>query len=166
MRIWSLDPRVLDRVGLVACWRETLLAQAVLAGRTRGYTQHPQLERFREAPDPLAAVGAYLTGLADEADARGYRFDRARIDRPGPTGAGTSGAGTSGGDTDRPVPRLTVTTGQLALERAHLAAKLALRAPDDLARLGAHARAHPLFDVVDGPVASWERAPMPEDART
>lgn len=141
MRIWSLAPAELDRVGLVACWRETLLAQAVLAGRTRGYTRHPQLERFRAAPDPLGAVGAYLTALADEADVRGYRFDRTRIDRPGPASA-----------------RLTVTTGQLELERAHLAAKLAVRAPDDLTRLGAEISAHPLFDVVDGPAASRERA--------
>ncbi|WP_102510675.1 pyrimidine dimer DNA glycosylase/endonuclease V [Sanguibacter massiliensis] len=148
MRIWSLAPAELDRVGLVACWRETLLAQAVLAGRTRGYTRHPQLERFRDAPDPLGAVGAYLTALADEADVRGYRFDRTRIDRPGPAPA-----------------RLTVTTGQLELERAHLTAKLAVRAPDDLARLGPEVHAHPLFDVVDGPVATWERA-LPDAART
>lgn len=148
MRIWSLAPAELDRVGLVACWRETLLAQAVLAGRTRGYTRHPQLERFRDAPDPLGAVGAYLTALADEADVRGYRFDRTRIDRPGPASA-----------------RLTVTTGQLELERAHLTAKLAVRAPDDLARLGPEVHAHPLFDVVEGPVATWERA-LPDAART
>ena len=61
MRMWSLHPRHLDRAGLVACWRESLLAQAVLAGRTRGYRNHPQLERFRAAPDPVTpavAVGA------------------------------------------------------------------------------------------------------------
>lgn len=144
MRIWSLSPDQLDRVGLVACWRETLLAQAVLAGRTRGYTRHPQLERFREAPHPLDTVGAYLAGLADEADARGYRFDRSRIDRP----AGTPS-------------RLEVTTGQLALEREHLAAKLAVRAPEAAVRLTLPVRAHPLFDVVEGPVASWERNPGP-----
>jgi len=145
VRIWSLHPAHLDRAGLVACWRETLLAQAVLAGRTRGYTQHPQLERFRAAPDPLGTVGAYLAGLADEADARGYRFDRTRINRA-----------------DARPARLTVTTGQLALERAHLAAKLEVRAPDDAARLAAApVRAHPLLDVVDGPVAPWERAAPP-----
>ena len=58
VRIWSLHPDHLDRQGLTACWRETLLAQAVLAGRTRGYTRHPQLARFQELPDPLGAVGA------------------------------------------------------------------------------------------------------------
>jgi len=33
MRMWSVHPSHLDRAGLVACWRESLLAQAVPAGR-------------------------------------------------------------------------------------------------------------------------------------
>ena len=56
MRIWSVHPSQLDRAGLVACWRETLLAQAVLSGRTQGYQNHPQLVRFRATAEPLAAV--------------------------------------------------------------------------------------------------------------
>lgn len=87
MRIWSLHPCLLDRRALVACWRETLLAQKVLRGLTRGYMNHPQLIRFRAHPQPLEAVAAYLSGLADEADARGYSFNRALI------GAGEHDAG-------------------------------------------------------------------------
>ncbi|MFY9711932.1 MAG: pyrimidine dimer DNA glycosylase/endonuclease V [Microbacterium sp.] len=144
MRIWSLHPEYLDRQGLVACWRETLLAQAVLAGRTRGYTSHPQLERFRDAPEPLSAVGAYLNGVAAEADARGYRFNRTRIDHGEAEGVGS----------------LIVTTGQISLEWAHLAAKLLVRDPERLARWSQVVipKPHPLFRVVDGPIASWERA--------
>ncbi|MDN6683845.1 MAG: pyrimidine dimer DNA glycosylase/endonuclease V, partial [Bifidobacterium crudilactis] len=83
MRMWSLTPAVLDAKGIVACWRESLLAQAVLAGKTKGYTHHPQLERFRACEHPLAAVASYLEPLADEADRRGYHFDRSRIlERP------------------------------------------------------------------------------------
>jgi hypothetical protein len=142
MRIWSLHPRFLDRQGLTACWRETLLAQAVLAGRTRGYTRHPQLERFREHADAVGLVGAYLTGVADEAQARGYRFDRARILSPG-----------------APTPRLVVTEGQLALEWAHLMAKLEARSPTLAERWReAEPVPHPLFRVEPGPVAPWERA--------
>lgn len=144
MRIWSLHPHYLDRQGLLACWRETLLAQAVLAGRTRGYDRHPQLERFRASADPLAAVASYLHVVADEADARGYRFDRTRVDRPG---GGAVGA-------------IDVTTGQMALEWAHLSSKLAARDPERLSRW-AHVtapEAHPLFRVVEGDIASWERA--------
>ena len=48
MRIWSLHPRYLDAKGLVAVWRETLLAKHVLEGKTKGYKNHPQLNRFRE----------------------------------------------------------------------------------------------------------------------
>jgi hypothetical protein len=119
VRIWSLHPRYLDRQGLTACWREGLLAQAVLAGRTRGYRQHSQLERFRAQPDPVAAVGAYLEAVAREAADRGYRFDVTRIDRTGPP-AGTAPAGAA-------VARIPVTEGQVAHEWAHLAAKLAAR---------------------------------------
>ncbi|MGN7975985.1 pyrimidine dimer DNA glycosylase/endonuclease V [Microbacterium sp. 22195] len=149
MRLWSVHPSQLDRAALVACWREALLAQAVLAGRTRGYQRHPQLERFRAAPDPLSAVGAYLSGVADEADARGYRFDRSRIISPSTPGA-----------------ILDVAEGQLALEWEHLGAKLRVRSPADAERW-AHEqpRPHPLFRVVPGGVASWERAlPLSSDS--
>ncbi|GAB6936835.1 pyrimidine dimer DNA glycosylase/endonuclease V [Isoptericola variabilis] len=146
MRLWSLAPDYLDRQGLTACWREALLAQAVLAGRTQGYREHPQLVRFRATPDPLAAVGDYLEGIAAEASVRTYSFDRGRIlDAPR--------------DGRPPVPRIPVTDGQLEFERAHLTAKLRVRTPglapalDDAERL----RTHPLFTVVPGPREDWER---------
>lgn len=142
MRVWSLHPRFLDRQGLTACWRETLLAQAVLAGATRGYTRHPQLERFREHADALELVGAYLTGVADEAAERGYRFDRTRIRVP-----------------MEPSARLEVTDGQLAHEWRHLLAKLEARSPAVAERWrDAEPAPHPLFRIVPGPVADWERA--------
>jgi hypothetical protein len=144
VRIWSLHPRYLDRQGLVACWRETLLAQAVLDGRTAGYRSHPQLQRFREQPEPIAAVGAYLAGLRAEATARGYRFDGTRI-LVAPSDAAE-------------VPALPVTTGQLDHEWRHLMRKLAARSPDRAAgwgRIGTP-EPHPLFEVVPGPVAEWE----------
>jgi hypothetical protein len=142
MRLWSIHPRHLDRQGLTACWREALLAQAVLAGRTRGYRNHPQLLRFRESADPIAAIGHYLHGIADEADARGYRYDRTRIDLPA-----------------RPVAPIEVTTGQVDLEWAWLREKLATRSPDLLRQCDLLGRpdVHPSFREVPGPVASWER---------
>lgn len=141
MRIWSLHPETLDRAGLVACWRESLLAQAVIAGRTAGYRHHPQLERFRAQEDALSAIGTYLTGLADDADRRGYRFDRDRILVP-----------------SQPVPVIEVTTGQLDHEWEHLGRKLRLRSPEDAQRWERSVpRPHPLFRVVPGPIAAWER---------
>jgi hypothetical protein len=142
MRLWSVHPQHLDRQGLTACWREALLAQAVLAGRTRGYRNHPQLARFREHADPADAIHGYLHALADEADARGYRYDRPRID--GPAGR---------------VAPIEVTSGQLDLEWSWLRLKLATRSPEVLRRWQHLARpdVHPSFREVEGPVAPWER---------
>ncbi|MGO1972377.1 MAG: pyrimidine dimer DNA glycosylase/endonuclease V [Propionibacteriaceae bacterium] len=146
MRLWSLHPRHLDRQGLTACWREALLAQAVLAGRTKGYRNHSQLQRFRSMPEPVAAVGDYLSGVADEADTRSYRFDRTRIIDPpdGRTG----------------VAPIEVTEGQLAHEWDHLTAKLTQRSPDWAARWRdiESPDPHPLFRVTPGPVEAWERS--------
>ena len=147
MRLWSLHPRYLDGKGLVACWRESLLAQKVLAGSTKGYRNHPQLIRFRAAADPMAAIGAYLDGLAVEADGRGYRFNTDLIVSPVAATAA----------------RILVTEGQLDYERQHLLAKLAVRDPDRRHQLtpgttGAVPDAHPLFRVIGGPVEDWERA--------
>ncbi|MCK6211165.1 pyrimidine dimer DNA glycosylase/endonuclease V [Georgenia sp. EYE_87] len=177
MRIWSLHPRYLDRQGLTACWREALLAQAVLAGRTRGYRQHSQLTRFRAQPDAVAAVGVYLGGVASEAARRGYRFDVGRIDRPEPrdgtsTVAATSSEGASSvgvssvgvssvgeASSGALVPRIPVTAGQVAHEWAHLSAKLTVRSPERAAAQVAVTapEVHPLFVVVPGPVEDWER---------
>jgi hypothetical protein len=144
MRLWSLHPRYLDTKGLLACWRETLLAQKVLAGGTTGYRNHPQLQRFRASADALATVGGYLEHLAREADARGYNFNRALVLRPpGPVS----------------VPLLDVAAGQVGYEREHLLAKLAVRdaqrhavlADDDPPGL------HPSFRSVAGGIEPWER---------
>jgi hypothetical protein len=142
VRLWSVHPRYLDRQALTACWREALLAQAVLRGATRGYTRHPQLERFRGLPVPLEALGAYLAAVADEAEARGYRFDRGRI-------ASLPAA---------PVV-LPVESGQLDYEWGHLMRKLEERSPETARRWAGVLRPdpHPLFTLTEGPVASWER---------
>ena len=141
MRLWTLHPNYLDRAGLLAVWREGLLAQAVLGGLTKGYVRHPQLCRFRSASSPSGAIAAYLRAVHAEAVTRGYAFDAARIGR----GSYTS--------------RLTVTRGQLEFERCHLLAKLARRDPRRHARLEAvqRPRTHPLFCIVPGPVESWEK---------
>lgn len=178
MRIWSLHPCLLDRRALVACWRETLLAQKVLRGLTRGYTNHPQLIRFRAHPQPLEAVAAYLSGLVDEADSRGYSFNRALIGA-GEHGAGENSAGKNGTsnngtgkncadkaeDPYASVARIPVPLGQLEYELAFLQHKVAGRDPEwehqlseRLAARGELAAcAHPLFEVVPGAIESWEK---------
>jgi len=141
MRLWTVHPRYLDPKGLVAAWREALLAQKVLAGATRGYRHHPQLARFQAQPDPRTAIAAFLAGLADEAQNRGYRFDATRI---------------SGGRFAGQIPE---THGQLIYEWDHLRAKLQARAPQLECQLRdiAEPEPHPLFRLVPGAVRDWER---------
>lgn len=143
MRLWSLHPRYLDASGLVALWREALLAQAVIRGQTRGYRHHPQLARFQAAPFPAAAIASYLRGVHAEATRRGYAFDAKKI------------------IAHKPVELLPVTRGQLDYEWCHLQDKLRHRAPDWLATLTRTQRIHPhpLFRVVRGRVEPWEVVP-------
>lgn len=141
MRIWTLHPRYLDTKGLLALWREGLLAQKVLQGGTRGYRYHPQLIRFRAQPDPVAVMAAYLAAVVEEAGARGYRFDAGKIAARRFDG------------------QLEETEGQLEYEWRHLAGKLALRDPGRLQALSAIERpeSHPLFSLISGPVRDWEK---------
>lgn len=141
MRLWTIHPRYLDPQGLVALWREALLAKAVLGGKTRGYKHHPQLARFRAHAAPRTAINAYLAAVYAEATARGYAFDRSKV---GPV---------------RRIAPITATSGQVAYEWKHLMRKLAKRnGPLHRRWRGARrADCHPLFRRVRGPVADWER---------
>lgn len=146
MRLWSIHPRYLDPQGLVACWREALLARAVLRNETKGYRNHPQLDRFRAAENPLAALEVYLWELWEEGTRRGYRFDVEKLGER------------------LTVARLPVTDGQLKVELAHLKAKLAARGPQwyEKCRDLVLPEPHPLFTVVPGPVEPWERLQVRE----
>ena len=141
MRLWSVHPSLLDRAGLVALWREALLAQKVLAGKTRGYRHHPQLDRFRQSRNPRRAIAIYLWSVADEAKDRGYRFDVSKITRP------------------RGRIAIPVTQGQLAYELTHLKKKLRQRDPARLQSIRKRddVMVNPTFKAVEGLVEPWER---------
>ncbi|HRQ64543.1 MAG TPA: pyrimidine dimer DNA glycosylase/endonuclease V [Xanthomonadaceae bacterium] len=143
MRLWSVHPKYLDSRGLVALWREALLAQAVLRGRTRGYLHHPQLQRFRAQASPIGAIGGYLRAVLAEADRRGYAFAGQKITRRHGTGV------------------IPVTRGQMKFEWSHLMSKLAIRDPEQHHRLASVSRPqpHPSFRVVSGDVEPWEKQP-------
>src|SRR6187549_2912202 len=79
MRIWSLHPKYLDTKGLVALWRETLLAKHVLEGKTKGYKNHPQLNRFKTTKAPLDSINQYLSEVYTEASRREFNFDKNKI---------------------------------------------------------------------------------------
>jgi hypothetical protein len=149
MRLWTVHPRYLDAKGLVAAWREALLAQKVLSGATRGYRHHPQLLRFQACDDPMAVIGVFLYGLSDEAQRRGYAFDVSRITRP------------------RSRRRIRETRGQLAYEWLHLRRKLRTRAPTVAAawRAVRQPDPHPLFILVAGTVRDWEKVAVRPSGR-
>lgn len=141
MRLWTIHPKYLDRQGLVAVWREGLLARAVLRGKTKGYRYHPQLRRFQECGAPCGAINAFLAAVFREATDRGYSFDLQKI-----------------GPVRRP-HRLLTTTGQLQYEWEHLLKKLSVRSRSHYERWREIEAplAHPLFQVVEGPLEPWER---------
>ena len=141
MRLWSIHPCYLDSKGLVALWREALLAQKVLLNETKGYTHHPQLIRFKEMGDPIGAIVSYLRCVANEADKRNYNFDRNKIDST---------------HTENKIP---VTVGQINYEFAHLLNKLKVRDPALYSQLHTIKKieAHPLFETIPGDVEEWEK---------
>lgn len=140
MRIWSIHPKYLDSKGLVALWRETLLAKKVLEGKTKGYKHHPQLDRFKKSPYPVDAINQYLKVVYEEAKSRNYNFDKDKI-----------------------IPyfraiTITVTIGQLEYETRHLLNKLKVRDIDkyrELKNLKIF-EPHPMFKVVEGDIEPWE----------
>ncbi len=141
MRLWCLHPSYLDTKGLVACWREGLLARKVLQGETKGYRNHPQLERFKAADEPVAALDGYLFTIWEEATRRGFAFNREKI------GSHFSES------------RIPVTDGQLAYEFRHLKEKLKARDVKQYEKLAAIVAPllNPVFQVRPGSVESWEK---------
>jgi hypothetical protein len=143
LRLWTIHPKYLDAQGLVALWREALLAREVLRGRTAGYRRHPQLERFRQCGSPRPAINRYLMHVYAEATSRGYNFDRSKLGRVAFE------------------QRIVATQGQLEYEWHWLLGKLRRRSQAIYRGYLAIAipAAHPLFRVVKGPIAEWERLP-------
>lgn len=141
MRLWSIHPSYLDQKGLVAVWREGLLAKKVLEGKTKGYKHHPQLVRFKNAPDPLLAINKYLEFIYLEAYQRGYAFDKNKLTI-----------------LQNATIILQVTSGQLSYEFQHLLKKLKTRDPKRYENLQHISTiiAHPIFSVVEGEIEAWE----------
>jgi hypothetical protein len=140
MRLWTIHPQYLDRQGLLAVWREGLLAQSVLQNKTRGYRNHPQLKRFKSSQDAVGAISAYLSTVYEEAVRRGYHFDKDKI---------------NGKEFDGQVP---CTRGQLLFEWEHLREKLRQRDPARYRGLEnlQEPEPHPLFRIIEGDMEEWE----------
>lgn len=141
MRLWSIHPKYLDSKGLVALWRESLLAKNVLQGNTRGYKNHPQLIRFKNLNDPFSGINSYLNSVYEESLSRGYSFDANKID-------GIS-----------KVEKIAVSDGQIKYEFQHLLTKLQKRDPDLYTRYKdvEEIVPNPIFYIIDGDIAKWEK---------
>lgn len=140
MRIWSLHPQYLDTKGLVALWRETLLAKHVLEEKTKGYKHHPQLNRFKQAAQPLHCINQYLSAVYEEANKRGYNFSYSKFSH------------------NFKPQQIPVTKGQLEYEFNHLLSKLITRDRkkyDELV-LAKKIKPHPLFKITSGGIEDWE----------
>lgn len=141
MRLWSLHPEYLDPKGLVAVWREGLLAKTVLGGKTKGYTNHPQLLRFKNYNNPIKAIDSYLFWIYKEAQKRGYHFNAEKINE------------------ELLIAIIPVTTGQLEYEIDHLLKKVYSRNLNFYDRLLDDKNkiiCHPVFYCVEGDVEQWE----------
>jgi Pyrimidine dimer DNA glycosylase len=140
MRLWSLHPKYLDSKGLVALWREGILARAVLKGGTKGYKNHPQLIRFKNHENPLAAINTYLLDVYRESERRFYKFNKSKI---GP---------------EFTQVKINVTQGQIMYEFKHLKSKLKSRDPvkyGEIEKLNIP-DINAIFYVVVGDIETWE----------
>jgi hypothetical protein len=140
MRLWSLHPKHLDAKGLVALWREGLLAKHVLENKTKGYKNHPQLDRFKSSPNPIESINYYLYVVWKESHERKYNFDLKKLQNI--TNLHYS---------------IPVNSKQILFEKEHLEKKIKDRSPDDLFRVSKNISVHPLFIKKTGPIETWEK---------
>ena len=136
MRLWSLHPSLLDTKGLVALWREGLLAKKVLENKTKGYRNHPQLSRFKCCSDPVNAINYYLSEIYKDAERRKYHFDKTKIDWAFKK------------------DKIKVTAGQVEFELEHLKKKI-IRTPSHTTNLTV-TMIHPIFTIIKGEIEPWE----------
>ncbi len=139
MRLWSIHPKYLDKIGLVALWREALLAKKVLEGKTKGYKNHPQLERFKQSNNPIELINKYLESIYKEAIVRGYKFDPKKFKKT------------------RLYKKITITSGQIEYEITHLLKKIERRAPHEIERIKKNIKTNPIFKTIKGKIEGWEK---------
>ncbi|PID83499.1 hypothetical protein CSB11_00815 [Candidatus Campbellbacteria bacterium] len=140
MRIWSLHPKYLDSKGLVALWRETLLAKNVLEGKTKGYKNHPQLDRFKEHSKPKEAINYYLSVVYQNSLDRGYNFNKDKFQKI------------------KKLKKIKVTDKQVQYEFQHLLNKLKTRDKKKYQEIKniKNIEVHSMFEVVKGEIETWE----------
>ena len=141
MRLWSISFKYLDRMGLLAVWREALLAKKVLEDKTIGYKNHPQLIRFKNTDNPVKYINAYLEDIYKEAQERGYNFSKEKF---------------SEGKIEKQIP---VNSKQVEYEFTHLKYKLEKRDPEkfkDVSNI-TEIEVSNIFKIIEGNIEEWEK---------
>ncbi len=141
MRIWSIHPKYLDSKGLVALWRETLLAKKVLLGLTKGYKNHPQLIRFKNTSNPEKTINLYLYFVYKEGIRRDFSFNKAKFTKP------------------KEIIKIKVSDKQISYEFTHLLKKLQKRENEKYDQNNKENRIepHPMFEIKKGDIEKWEK---------
>jgi phage FluMu protein Com len=177
MRLWSIHPKYLDRQGLIALWREALLAQSCLLKGKNIKCEHcngtgvsgPGV-KFGIECDKCKGIGKIKTPYYNHP-----QLQRFKIDDIGVIGSYLGVVGFEARNrgynfnTDKiyknvTSKKLTVTRGQLIYEFNHLQDKLYTRDKvkcnnnfADIRLTESNIEVHPLFTVVDGEVEKWEK---------
>lgn len=153
MRLWSISPEYLDTKGLLALWRETLLAKKVLEGKTKGYKNHPQLIRFKKTCNPHLYLNLYLYQIYFEAVKRGFNFDKNKIDFDKISNLNISN-----------INKIKVSYGQVKYEYEFLMSKLKKRdfkkyTENKNTNIGNidKIEVNPIFEIVEGDIEKWEK---------
>ncbi|MFA5382302.1 MAG: pyrimidine dimer DNA glycosylase/endonuclease V [Candidatus Micrarchaeia archaeon] len=140
MRLWSIHPKYLDKIGLIALWRESLLAKKVLKNQTKGYKNHPQLIRFKKNKDKILMINTYLYYIQKEAENRKYNFDKTKLGR-------------------KTKKTILITNKQIEYEFEHLKKKLKKRDKNKYKEIKKikKIKPHPLFNIKKGEIEKWEK---------
>jgi hypothetical protein len=116
-------------------------------GKTKGWKNHPQLIRFKNHNAPIHAIGFYLFIIYNEGCKRGYSYNKSKMFK-----------------IVEKVSMINISKEQLAYEFEIL--KNRVRGRDhtkflELLEFGkkeSYPKPHPLFHVIDGKVALWEKS--------
>lgn len=184
MRLWSIHQSYLDRQGLLAVWREGLLAQGVLlkgeytvcsgcngVGEYKYFDDKIQNKVWETCPK-CKGTGKIKTPYWGHPQLQRFKECERPLDAIGRylleiyAEADVRGYSFDSSKIKGKLSpiKLTVTKEQLEYEFKHLCRKVMKRDKDWFIKIKGqefrdnyHIKAHPLFKVIDGNVESWEK---------
>lgn len=147
MRLWSLNPKYLDPLGLSRNYFEGLRGYNTLIGLTKIWKNHSQLIRFKKY-DPIPYLSFYLQNVLEEAIRRDLDWTTQSILKP---------------ITNDYTQSMSVTEGQIEYEINWLHHKMKNRQKvhqkyiDLLESERNNVELNPIFYKVSGDIEFWEK---------